>query len=351
MAAYAAALSVHEAAIPFAPVLLAFLVYSGEALAPPGARRRRVAEPLLFLALSALPFALYLGAEAYRLSVGPGNGAGRFAPLSDGYLAYMAGKFVDASGWPFVALLLPGLALARRRRPLFVLLLLWLPLCLYFGNLPARSERYFLFVLVPLCALPAAAVDALADRIGRPLPRRALVAAAAALLCGQGAATAYPALAARAERIGPRAMGLYIREHTEPDASVLVMDEAPFVEYFGGRKALLHPIGGPVALAPFVEEVRDRVLRGEHVYMAHSALTYDDDGYLQEMLDGAVDYVLVGIVPDELWVRDIVRHNPTDQGLFRLVPPTPRPGVFARIPVARPERTYRPVGPSPPPPP
>jgi hypothetical protein len=380
MAAYAFSLSVHEAGLVFAPVVAAFLVHSGLAH---GAPRRRVASELLLLtAFAALPLLAYLGKVAWAEGAASNGAVLPFLPRARVLLPPMARKLVSISGWPWTVLLLPGLVLARRHRLLFTLLLAWLPLSLYFGSHESGSERYLLFVLVPFSILPALAVEALAvraERAGEPGPppgapaapppaggeeaeRRegeggpasrgsgtgegrgtawrgwAVAALAAAAICGHGLREVWTPLSVRSASVGPKAMALFVRDRTEPEAKVLVMDEAPFIEYYGRRKALLHPVGTaedttvPDRMRAFANGVGDRVLAGEPVYIVHTAMTYDATGTFRAMMDDGFDYLPVGSVEDEKWVRDIVGYDPMENGLFRLVLPTLAPGTLRKMP-------------------
>jgi hypothetical protein len=335
-ASYGAALTVHEAAIPFAPVVLAFLLHAGRRFSP-GDTKRQLLAALLFLAFAALPFPAYLWRVVAEMAA-PSGSALPSLPAAAAILLHFSRNLVESSGWPFAALLLPGLLLARRHGSLFVLLLLWLPLFLYFGTLPAMSDRYLLLVLVPLSTLPASAVDALAARFRSVAASRAVAAVAAALVCLPGIAAARPALEARSVITGPKNLARIAGSVTEPDAVILAMDEAPFLEYYGRRRTLPHPIGPPAEMAAFVQGVKERVDRGEHVYVVLTALLYDDDGCLKEMLDRTFDFVPAATGADEWWLRDVIRYRPITNGIYRIVPPSPRPWTVGTLPPMNPYR-------------
>jgi hypothetical protein len=113
-------------------------------------------------------------------------------------------------------------------------------------------------------------------------------------------------------------MALLLKQRTEPDATVVCMDDAPFVEYYAGRRALMHPVDDPMAMAAFVHDLKERVRAGARVYLGAYAFTYDPAEHFRDLVDAAFVRVPVGQVVNEWYYRPELEDVSFDDVLWRL---------------------------------
>jgi hypothetical protein len=314
---FSVSMTLHEAVIPFMPLVLIFLVYSNRYFHS-GDLKDILSEAALFLAISALPFMAYLKDVLFVALSNQGADAAYFNGLFSEQLTLTLKKSFYILELPFVILAVPGLYFSFRHKPLFVLTVLWLSFLFYYGNISTGSERYLLFVLPPLVLLPAIATDEIIKKINNRYAASAVLVAVIVAISGYGVYRSFPLLELRSVYCGPKEMALYIKKNTEPDSIVISMDEAPFHEYYGNRRTLSHPVGGLNQNRSFVEQVRTRVRNGEPVYITDSSFSYDPDGSFHSMMGKAFKFYNIGHVIEEGWVRDIIVYAPIKNQVYRL---------------------------------
>jgi len=315
-AVFAFALTVHEGGILLVPPY-AVLVVALDLCHRRG--WRSVALDLAALAAAlVVPIRISIWEEIQRNLV-PGTNSASFLGLLSSRLPEALRDLPAAFGTPVLALAAVGLAVALRRRDALLALAPWVLVLLYFGNVNSYVARYLLYVLPPFVVFAGAGGAALVRRwaVGRERLAATLLALAT---CAPGVARAYPLLEARAGSSGPKAMALLIKERTEPDAVVLCMDDAAFVEYYAGRQTMGHPADDPAAIATFVRSVAIRGRAGTPLYASQTAFTYDNEGAFGVLVSMTFELVPVGEVTNEWYYRPELAAFPFRDVLYRLVP-------------------------------
>jgi Dolichyl-phosphate-mannose-protein mannosyltransferase len=93
---------------------------------------------------------------------------------------------------------------------------------------------------------------------------------------------------------GPKQFALYINKNTENNAIIIAMDDAPFIEYYGKRATLKHPIDDPEKTDVFLKSIAARLQSGGAVYLVSDGLKYDYRGIFQKAFFEDFKLTLVG---------------------------------------------------------
>jgi len=80
-------------------------------------------------------------------------------------------------------------------------------------------------------------------------------------------------------------LALYLKEKTEDNAIIIAMDDIPFIEYYGNRKGIPHPIGDSAKTDAFIKEISRYLKSGIAVYIIQSAFQYGDRYLERKLLD------------------------------------------------------------------
>jgi len=317
-AAFAFSLTIHEVGITLAPIFVLLLVLHGWTRTPrvPAALRDIAG----FAAFAAIPWFLYLGDVFRRTLVTRDTATAAFAGFFSPTLSLAVRDLVAACGLVALGLALAGVVALRRRPRVLVPVFLWASLILYYGNVTTYAPRYLIYVVMPvaiLCGFGAAALlQWVRPAWGRWLAAATLVAA----ICGSGVARAYPLIDFRRGYCGPKQMARFVAAKTEPDAVVITMDESVFIEYYGRRRTLLHPVGDCGQQRAFVSRIRSMALSGRRLYVNSTAFTYDDSGcFTQAMLD-SLQFKRIGDVLDEDYHRPELGSRRFTNQLLRILP-------------------------------
>jgi hypothetical protein len=319
-AVFGLALSIHEGGIVLAPL---FALSAAALEWRYGGGWRATAFDLGALALAAaVPVRLSIWDEVLRNAriSGPNsaNFLGPWSPLLPGALRDTA----VGIGIPAVLLAAAGsaLSLVRWREMALGVLLPWIVVILYFGNVTSYTPRYLLYLLPTIATLGGAGGAWLLRRwFARNLPVAA--AALAIVACAPGVTRAYPLLAARSTHSGPKEMAGMVRELTSPGDVVLCQDDSPFLEYYApGRTLLKQPIGDPMAVAAFAHELKERARGGVRIYAGQYAFSYDDAGHFASLLESYFLFVPVGATGNESFYRPELQDVRFRDVLYRLDP-------------------------------
>lgn len=222
-------------------------------------------------------------------------------------------------GPPFLLTSAAGLVIAVARpryRPLLPLAVLLIATILVYGNLSTYGPRYLVLCALGLAMLAGAALRAMLGR-GRFLRFTAIATYAASL--AWMLVVSYPLLAPRHAYNGAKRYAQLVAEVTEPHSTIIVMDDARFVEYYARRTTLQHPIGDPEATAAWVRIVRDAMARGP-VYLTESGLSYDPGLLVRKAIEDHFTLTLVGTRRTEDFHHAEGRRREYDASLWRLAP-------------------------------
>lgn len=317
-AAFAFSLTIHEGGIVLIPVFLAFIVSLN--LARNAAAGRIARDLALFLAIAAMPFALYLGALVASNLGSRGENTAGFMGLRSPMLHHAAAD-LERLGGPLLLLAVPGLLLLARRMSRFLPVAAWLGLFFYYANISSYTARDLAYLLPPLSMAGGVAV---AHFLALARERRAMQAVAGglavALVCGYGIAMARPLVAFRAAYCGPKEAAIFVRDRTEPDAIVLAADEAIHIRYYARRATRSHPVDELAPIRAFVDEMAGLVRAGKKVYVTTSAYNYDRNGYFRVLMSDRFALVPVGEVVDEDYHRPELSFQKYRARLYRMLP-------------------------------
>jgi hypothetical protein len=317
-AVFSFSLAVHEAGIALIPVFLSFMALF-EWIHAKG-KRILLLDFVILAAFVAIPFILFLGSVLFQqLAVKSTHTVG-FEGIFSPVLGRSGADLMRVTGIPLAALAVAGMAALRNRGKALVPLVLWILLFFYFGNVSSYAPRYLIYTVVPLTIIAGIGAGSL---IGK-LPRTGMQAAAclilAALICGTGIYNAYPLIAFRKDYCGPKRMAQFVGASTEPDALVVTMDESVFIDYYGKRKVMGHPVADYSENRTFVENLRRMALSGKKIYVNSTAFSYDYQRHFETFMLGNFDFKIVGEVQDEDYHRPELSFAIFTNRLFRVFP-------------------------------
>jgi hypothetical protein len=88
--------------------------------------------------------------------------------------------------------------------------------------------------------------------------------------------TVYPILEYRHNFCGPKAFAYTLRDVIKENSVVIVMDESPHLEYYGGINTIGHPLDGDdVKIKQNMDDINGYLDNGTSVYLVSSAFVYD----------------------------------------------------------------------------
>jgi hypothetical protein len=231
-------------------------------------------------------------------------------------------RVITPAGWP---LLLVGIGVAvRERRPLP--LVAWMVGGFaYFANLAQYSPRFLIEVLAVASLLVAAGAHELLRRWRLAYPAVILLLGVLPYVLPLQSPTIWNVIAYRHHRIGNEVVGRYLLEETPEDAVVIAMDDAPFVQYYGQRATLSHPILDPAdpvraeeETRAFARQVYDLLVGGRPVYLLRTGLTYDPGQYVNRALGSIAVLDEVARIESEDYHHNSIRSGRYEQIIFRL---------------------------------
>lgn len=249
-----------------------------------------------------------------------------FDPSLIGLALADVNRALTPAGWP---LLVVGIVVAaRERRPLP--LVLWMAgVFAYAANLAQYSPRFLIEPLAVAGLLVAAGTHALLARWKIAYPAAIAALALVPYVLPLQSPTIWNVIAYRHHRIGNEVVGEWIARETPADAVVIAMDDAPFVQYYGQRATLSHPVPDPSDPAMAEEEVRafarqvyDLLEAGRPVYLLKTGLTYDPGGYVNRALGSIATLEEVARMESEDYHHNSIRSGRYEQVIFRLRPRT-----------------------------
>ncbi|MDD5110966.1 MAG: hypothetical protein PHG85_00305 [Candidatus Altiarchaeota archaeon] len=173
-------------------------------------------------------------------------------------------------GWLLVLFGMAAL-FARKEKGPFIAMLLW---CFYFlvlANTLTVEDRHTIPALIGFTVAIGFALDWAYRRI------HAIAGIAIMLaLLGIMLSTIYPILDYRANFCGPKSFTFAIKDIIEKNSVVIVMDEAPHLQYYGGLDTIGHPLDGDmVKIEKSLAELHGYLANGTNVYLVSSAFVYD----------------------------------------------------------------------------
>lgn len=314
---FAFSLTVYEAAVPFIPIVL-ILILSANHIA--GKRKKAfLAESAVFLGIATVPFLLYMGEVILRTLTVKNPYTASFDGIFSSNLPFALDDMLVSTG-PLLLLFVPGIFVTFRDKLVFPFLSSWALLFFYFGNISLYTARYLVLIVVPMAIAGGLAASRAAKITANLWARWAIGALILIVVCGYGIYRSYPIIHLRKSYSGPKQAALYVRDHTEPEAVILTMDEAPFVEYYAKRKVMQHPLEEELPNRAFVEDLKKLAIAGTPVYINDTAPSYDHEKHFRNSMYRNFIYVAVGGATDEESLRSELTLRLFPNNLYRLVP-------------------------------
>ncbi|MBI1970088.1 hypothetical protein HYS48_05315 [Candidatus Woesearchaeota archaeon] len=266
------AVSIRESSLALAPLFLLYglwLVVQASRYVPknrtPGARESML---LSHVAALLLPFLLslslllwwYLWGILYNTlftlrsaAYNPHGTVAFLHPFSNILLYGLVDLIVSLTffGW-FLSIfgMLLSFFVFKKQKATILFLLLWAFHFFYFSNTSGYTSRFLIDILPPFIIFMTLPLSYLYRK------RKALALFCVILILGWMIVTAYPLLSYRKDYNGIKAFSLFVGNQTEEQAVVLAMEDARFLEYYGSRATLSHPLyGTPEQYIPWLTEL------------------------------------------------------------------------------------------------
>lgn len=193
-----------------------------------------------------------------------------------------------------------------------IFLALWLLLLFYFGNTNGYAARHLDAVLVPLVVFSAYPLVWL-YRKNKFIGILTLLYFMSSMLIFM-----YPVLSFRHSYNGEKEFALFVRNSTEEDSLIITMDDSPFIQFYGRRKTLGHPIGDQQKTDEWINELKTKLKNGVPVYLSESGLSYDFGQIVQKAVLENFHLSFVGSKLTEDYHHNEIRLGKYEQKLFKL---------------------------------
>ncbi|KPK98931.1 MAG: hypothetical protein AMJ95_01305 [Omnitrophica WOR_2 bacterium SM23_72] len=243
-----------------------------------------------FLIIFAILYSAYLKDEFFReLFIRDLSCAEFLGPCS--FMLKQAFKDLGKS-IPPVLFLFSGLGAVRlvRKNELFLALFLclWFTLIFFFGNLATYGARYLDIVVIPALLLAAYSLSALFAK-DKLMSLAILIYFVMSMFL-----FLYPTVSFRHRYNGEKQFAELVRQITPKNALIITMDDAVFIEYYGERKTLTHPVDDRLKIMDFVRTVAVHLVNKTPVYVTESSFSYDHKGLFWEAMMKSFKFTHIG---------------------------------------------------------
>lgn len=222
-------------------------------------------------------------------------------------------KNVGLLGW---FLLLLGTSKVRyyNKKLYSISLILWMLLLFFFyGNIISYSDR-FLSIILPIIAF---FISVSIDRIRHY--NRFLSVLVLIFILSSMFYTVLPIIWDRHNYSAQKEYALWLKEQVPSESVIIVMDDAPFIEYYGGLTTKEHPIGDIEKTVKWVGDVSQLLNSGRPVYIVESGFTYDPEGIFLDALLDNFNLSLIGSHVNEDYHRASITRHKYDSRLIKIV--------------------------------
>jgi hypothetical protein len=266
--------------------------------------------------LLALIFSLraYLGSVIYDSvmieNFASSNFMGFFSPV----FPYALRDFCLAIPLSLLVFSVTGVVMMLRNRRIFIVVffLFWFAFLFYFGNVSCYAPRYL--------DIPGIAVYVFASYALSLFYRKYKLGVWLLFLC----CIVYmlililPLLVFRHGYNGEKQFAFYVARNTEPNAVVIAMDDAPFIEYYAKRKTLNHPIENQNEIDAFIAMLKKQLEGDLPIYLIGSGLSYDPHSNFRESFFNSFNLELVGRKLAEDYHRPELQFQTYEEELLRV---------------------------------
>lgn len=193
-----------------------------------------------------------------------------------------------------------------------IFFLLWFLLIFYFGNTNGYGPRHLDVVAIPIQVFASYKLSKWYEK-NKLFSSFIIICLVLTMFV-----FIYPMLEFRHVYNGEKQFALYVREKTEDNAIVIAMDDGPFIEYYGKRKFIKHPIDDAAKISDFIKTI-DKYLKNDvPIYLIESGLSYDTHGVFGKMIFKHFDVITVGNKLTEDFHRPELKFQTYREKLFKL---------------------------------
>ncbi len=151
----------------------------------------------------------------------------------------------------------------------FIFFLLWSGMFFYFGNTSAYSPYYLAIVSIPFYIFISIFLNSLYKK------NRLFGMICLLLLIFVLFSQIQPILDYRHKFSGEKECALWVKDKIPPNSRVIVMNDAPFFNYYANLETLSHPIGDPERTKIWVKEINLLLKNNTNIYIVDSGFAYD----------------------------------------------------------------------------
>jgi len=204
------------------------------------------------------------------------------------------------------------LMVQRRRIPLVLFLCLWFMLIFFYGNMASFAPRYLDVVVIPMLILAAYFLSRLYEK-SKIISTALLIYFVSGMLI-----FVYPTLSFRHRYNSEKQFALFVNQVTQKNALIITMDDAIFIEYYGKRKTLSHPVNDRAKMHDFVRAVSVSLANNIPVYVTGSGFSYDQKKFFWDIMTESYKLTLIGTQFCEDYHRPELEPVRYDHHLFRV---------------------------------
>jgi hypothetical protein len=190
--------------------------------------------------------------------------------------------------------------------------LFWFCLIFYFGNTSGYNSRYLDFILIPFFLFCSFSLYF--------IYKKSKIIAFLFLLYFSVSMFlyVYPILDFRHSYNGEKRYALFVKENTPENSVIIVMDDGPFIEYYGDRKIFGHPIGDIDETKIWVSDIKNYLKNGTPVYLAESGFSYDQGDIFKNAVLNNFNITVVGSKLIEDYHHSLIEFAKYDARLFKI---------------------------------
>jgi hypothetical protein len=130
--------------------------------------------------------------------------------------------------------------------------------------------------------------------------------------------TIAPILSFRHNFCGPKDYALWLKTVVPENSIIIVIDDAPFVEYYSRLRPLKHPINDIEATQKWAADIKKYIRDGIPVYITETGFSYDKDRIVKDALVENFNLQLVGEHPNEHYQWTEIEPAPYMSRLWKL---------------------------------
>jgi len=207
-------------------------------------------------------------------------------------------------------------------------LLIWfLSLFLYYGNVSTRTSRYLILALLPLNIFTAYALNFFYTKRSYLIKISSCIIAL--LICATAFKEIHPLLSFHNKYALQVDFAHWVQKKTEPKAVIIAIDEKIFLDYYTNRETITRPVScNKTKLKNYFAEKIDNILLKQKrpLYIIETAIGgkyYDPCNLFKKLLPKKYRVIYIGCRLNELWYHEFevgVQIDTFKEKLFKIEP-------------------------------